>query len=93
MAASSLYRNNSVFGAHLRRMKSRMGSVEAITATAHKMARSIYYMMLKKEDFKDLGGEYYDKIRKEKTLKFLRKRADMLGYNLEKQDLKTTCPQ
>ena len=45
MAASSLYRNDSVLGAHLRRMKARMGPIEAITATAHKMARSIYYMM------------------------------------------------
>jgi len=84
MAASSLYKNNSVFGAHLRRMKARMGPVEAITATAHKMARTIYYMMLRKEDFVDSGGDFYDKLNEEKTFKFLKKRAESMGYTLEK---------
>lgn len=84
MAASSLYKNNSVFGAHLRRMKARMGPVEATTATAHKMARTIYFMMLRKEDFHDSGGDYYDKLNHEKTLKFLKKRAEKMGYSLEK---------
>lgn len=86
MAASSLYRNDSVFGAHLRRMKARMGPIEATTATAHKMARTIYYMMLRKTDFEDAGVDYYDKIHQEKTLKFLKKRAAALGYTLEKTE-------
>lgn len=87
MAASSLYRNESVLGAHLRRMKARMGPVEAITATAHKMARSIYHMLSHEKDFEDAGADYYDKAAKEKTLKYLRKRARSLGYSLEKDDL------
>jgi uncharacterized membrane protein len=85
MAASSLYRNNSVLGAHLRRMKARLGSVEAVTATAHKMARAIYFMMLRKTNFQEIGADFYDKINREKTLKFLKKRAKSLGYTLEKQ--------
>lgn len=63
-----------------------MGPVEAITATAHKMARTIYYMILKKTDFQDSGGDYYDKLNQEKTLKFLTKRAKLLGYTLEKTE-------
>lgn len=84
MAASCLYKNTSIFGAHLRRMKARMGPVEAITATAHKMARALYYMMLRREDFVDSGGDFYDKLNEEKTLKFLKKRAESLGYTMEK---------
>jgi transposase len=84
MAANSLYKNKSVFGAHLRRMKARMGPVEAITATAHKMARTIYYMMLRKKDFQDPGEDFYDKLNEGKTLKFLKKRAESMGYTLEK---------
>jgi hypothetical protein len=91
MSANSLYRNNSVLGTHLRRMKARMGPIEAITATAHKMARAIYYMMLKKVDFEDAGGDYYDKLNQEKTLKFLKKRAELLGYTLEKREAQVTC--
>lgn len=64
-------------------MKARMGSVEAITATAHKMARTLYFMMLRKSNYEEVGGEYYDQLAKEKTLKFLQKRADALGFTLE----------
>jgi len=86
MAASSLYKNNSIFGAHLRRMKARMGSVEATTATAHKMARTLYAMMQNHTNYKEEGGDYYDHLAKEKTIKFLRKRAEALGYKLEVKD-------
>lgn len=84
MSASGLYRNQSVFGAHLRRMKARMGPVEATTATAHKMARTIYFMMRDKKDYIEAGADYYDKINVGKTLKYLTKRASSLGYRLEK---------
>lgn len=63
-------------------MKARMGSMEAITATAHKMARSIYHMMVKKENFKETGADFYDKLNQGKALKFLKKRAATLGYTL-----------
>lgn len=86
MSASGLYKNNTVFGAHLRRMKARMGPIEAITATAHKMARTIYFMMQRKIDFQDAGGDFYDKLNSEKTLKFLKKRAESLGYCLRKKE-------
>jgi len=87
MAASSLYRSQTALGAHLRRMKARMGPVEAITATAHKMARAIYFMMLNKTNFIEAGADFYDKLNSEKTLKFLQKKAKSLGYVLEKANL------
>jgi transposase len=93
MSANGLYKNNSIFGAHLRRMKARMGPTEAITATAHKMARTIYFMMQRKTEFQDAGGNYYDKLNREKTLKFLKKRAESLGYCLkEAEDLSSSSP-
>jgi len=84
MAASSLSKSGTVLGAFLRRMKARMGPVEAVTATGHKIARAIYYMMLRKEDYQEAGADFYDKLHEEKTLKFLKKRAESMGYNLTK---------
>ncbi len=84
MSANSLSKSQTAFGAHLRRMKARMGPVEAITATGHKIARSIYHMMRKKEDFKEAGADIYDKLHEAKTLKFLKKRAANFGYTLTK---------
>lgn len=86
MAASTLHKSQTGFGVYLRKMKARMGSVEAVTATAHKMAKAIYFMMLRKEDFKEAGMDFYDKLHQEKTLKFLKKRAESLGYILNKKD-------
>ncbi|HHQ9283739.1 TPA: IS110 family transposase, partial [Legionella pneumophila] len=42
MAASTLYRSQTSLGAYLRRLKSRIGPMKAITATAHKLAIIIY---------------------------------------------------
>ena len=70
-----------------------MGPVEAITATAHKMARAIYYMMLRKTDFQEAGADFYDKLHHEKTIKFLNKRAKLLGYTLIKgENVSNTQP-
>jgi transposase len=91
MAANSLYRSGGILGSHLRRMKVRMGSVEAITATAHKMARSIYFMMQKRQDYIDLGENYYDQLNQEKALRYLKKKAESLGYVLSKRERATIC--
>lgn len=91
MAANSLYRSGGVLGSHLRRMKVRMGSVEAITATAHKMARSIYHMMKKRQDYIDLGDNYYDQLNQEKTLRYLKKKAASLGYTLSETKTAIGC--
>lgn len=63
-------------------MKARHGPVLAITSLAHKMARAIYIMLSDKQAFKEMGADYYDNLHKERTLKYLRKRATALGYSL-----------
>ena len=85
MAASSLYKSQTAIGAFLRKMKSRLGPVEGITAAAHKMARIIYFMMLRKENYRENGADYLDQIYKEKNLKYLKKRAASMGYALTKR--------
>ena len=82
MGASALYRSQTAFGAFLRKAKSRHGPVQAITALGHKMARTIYSMMSNKEVFKEMGADYYDQLHKERTIKYLQKRANSLGYML-----------
>jgi hypothetical protein len=45
LAANSLYRSKSALGAFLRRKKAEHGAPQAITATAHKLARLTYPML------------------------------------------------
>ncbi len=46
LAANALHRSDSAQGAFLRRKKAQLGAPKAITATAHKLARLIYSMLL-----------------------------------------------
>ncbi len=44
-ATQSLYRSPSALGQHFRRMRARLGTPEATTAVAHKLARIIYHLI------------------------------------------------
>ena len=55
MAAMSLSHSDSALGAFYRRLCSRMDKPSANTATAHKLARMVYFMLTRGEDFVDQG--------------------------------------
>jgi transposase len=82
MAASSLYKSSCYLGAFFRRMRSRLGTPKAITATAHKFAKIIYRMLVNGEDYRELGENYYEQRYQERILKNLEKRAKEMGYTL-----------
>jgi transposase len=80
MAAQSVAKSpNSVFGAFYRRMKARLGTKQAIVATAHKIARAFYHILKHRTPFHDLGGEEYERRAREREIKNLQKRAAKLG--------------
>jgi transposase len=82
IAAVSQVRAKSALGAFYRRIRARSGGSEAVTATAHKIAR-IYYSLLKHGTaFVDQGAAAYEQQFQERRLKALRKQAVSLGYQL-----------
>jgi transposase len=89
VGAMSLGNSNSALGAYFRRMKAREGVSTAITATAAKMGRIIYAMIKKKQEYRDLGADYYDKKFKEKYVKNLKRRASYMGYTLVPKEKKS----
>jgi transposase len=82
MAAASLYKSSCYLGAFFRRMRSRLGTPKAITATAHKFAKIIYRMLVNGENYRELGENYYEQRYQERILKNLKKRAEEMGYTL-----------
>ena len=58
MAAMSLSHSSSALGAFYRRLCSRMDKPSANTATAHKLARMVYFMLTRGEDFVDKGQQH-----------------------------------
>jgi transposase len=82
LAASCLQRSQSALGAFFRRMKARLGTPKAITATAHKLARLIY-MLLKhgtayvRQNMADYERQYHNRM-----VQNLTRRAKVFGYAL-----------
>jgi transposase len=82
MAATTLERSQSALGAFYRRMKAKLGAAEAITATAHKLARLIYRIVKHGEAYVREGLEQYEKKNQQRKLKAVRKMAESLGLKL-----------
>lgn len=82
-AALSLARNQSASGAFFRRIRAKHGSPVAVTATAHRLARIVYFMLLRREPYHDLGADYYDRQHKQRSIHNLQRRAAQLGFQLQ----------
>ena len=81
-ATQSLYRSPSSLGQHFRRMRARLGTPEAITATAHKLARIIYHLIIQRVAYDDsiLAAQERQGLRR--LERRLRRQARSLGYEL-----------
>jgi len=83
VAAQSLARSNSALGAFYRRMRARHGAPKAVTATAHKLARIVYFMLKNKTPYQDPGLHDYEERQRLRTLLTLERKAAKLGFRLE----------
>jgi len=63
-------------------MCSKLGKPQAVTATAHKLARIIYAMLKSKQPYKDPGADHLAAQVQERKLKDLQRKAKDLGYEL-----------
>ena len=82
LAARSLWNSNSALGAFLRRLAARKGMPKAITATAHKLARMVYFMLKYGTDYVTQSQAEYERQYKERQVTNLKRRAKLLGYEI-----------
>ena len=79
----SLARSDSSRGAFYRRIRAKHGAPKAITATAHKLARTVYFMLKRKEPYCDPGADYYEEQYRARVVRSLERKAAKLGLRLE----------
>lgn len=82
-AAMGLTHANCALGGYYRRMKVRLGGPEAITATAHKLARIFYCLWSKGGSYADHGADYYEIKYRNRIITNMRKKAKQLGLTIE----------
>ena len=78
----TLSHSNSALGAYFRRLRARIGAEKACGAASRKIAEMFYRMLSTRSEYTDVGEEKYMQRFKEKQLMFLKKRAEVMGYNL-----------
>jgi len=82
MAVPSLIRSQTAMGAYYRRMRTKLGTPKAVTATAHKLARLFYTMLKNGTEYVEKGVECYEQQYQDRVLRNLRKRAAHFGFQL-----------
>lgn len=82
LAAAALRSSKSALGAYYRRMCARMDRPKAVTAAAHKLARLIYAMLTKGEEYTDRGQDYFEERYRQRVLHNLTQRAKAMGMQL-----------
>jgi hypothetical protein len=86
MAAQSLMHSNCAYGAFFRRLAAHIGVEQAIVATAHKIARTVYAMLKNRVPYQEMGAEEYEHRYRQRLIARLRKKAHALGFQLLPQE-------
>jgi len=82
LCAQSLANSHSYLGGFYRRLKARLGAPKANVATARKLAVIFYSMLKKGMEYKELGCNHYDEKYREKTIRNLKKKAELFGLTI-----------
>src|SRR5438552_2350872 len=75
LAANSLYASKGALGAFLRRQKARLGAPQAVTATAHKLARIVYLALKHGLAYVRQAQEEYEVRLREQQIKAVKRKA------------------
>ncbi len=81
-AALSVARALTALGAYYRRKRTQGGPMFAQVATAHKLARIVYYLLKNQVHYKDIGAEGFEQKQRDRDVVALRKKAAKLGFVL-----------
>jgi transposase len=82
LGAHCLYHAKNYLGEFYRKMKWRLGAPEAITATAHKLARIVYHLLSTKQPYSESVLAKCDQQTNVRAEMRLRKQAANFGYTL-----------
>lgn len=65
-----------------------MDKPKAITASAHKLARLVYFMLTKGQAFVEAGQDEYEERYRQRVVQNLAKRAREMGFQLKPKELR-----
>ncbi len=84
-------KKSSYLSALFRRIAARRGNKRAILAVAHAMLVIAYYLLKRKEEYKELGVNYFDQLNAEGLRRSLVRRLERLGHQVTLQPRTVTA--
>lgn len=81
-AAHSLNGADNYLGAQYRRIAARKGKQRAAVAVAHSIMTIAYHILTRKEDYRELGAQYFEKRQEKAIVKQTVRRLENLGYKV-----------
>lgn len=82
LAAQSLHHSDSALGRFYRYMRAKLGGPQAVTATAHKLARVFYHLVTTKEAYDETAFAQAEAARQLRRLRRLEHEAKSFGFSL-----------
>jgi transposase len=76
-------RKGGYLAAQYRQLSARRGKKRAIVALGHTILVAAYHMLKDEENYHDLGSDYFDRRRRDRTTKHLVSRLESLGYEVK----------
>jgi hypothetical protein len=76
---------HTYLAAQYHRLAGCRGNKKAIVAVEHSILVIAYHLIQRREPYRELGGDYFDKRRPEATAKRLVKRLEQLGFQVTLQ--------
>jgi len=87
--AISMMKNNYL-SALYRRIAARRGAKRAVMAVAHALLVIAYHMLKRKEDYRELGADHFDRIDVNRIRRSLVRRLERLGHKVTLEPLAQT---
>jgi transposase len=81
-AQGAVRAKGSYFAAQYRRIAARRGHKRAVMAVAHSLCIVIYYVLARREPYRELGGDYFDRRKPQGQAQRLVRQLEKLGYSV-----------
>lgn len=86
-AWAASHTKNTYLSAQYHRLARRLGKKKALIAVAHSMLVIIYHMLSRREHYRDLGADYFDRQNQQRLRHHLIRRLESLGLKVTVQEL------
>lgn len=73
---------DNYLSAQYHRLARRIGKAKAVVAVSHTVAVNFYHMITKKEPYRELGADYFERVDRDRLTTQTVKRLEALGYEV-----------